>query len=274
MGRAALLALALLLTGAAPANAAATVTAPGGGAPVLLTDSPGNDFTLFDIVGHHPSGFEFRGHGLQAGPGCRQSRADEVVCEAAPLGTPVEFHLADGEDYLDAQEYRFPITVDAGPGDDQILSGKGPDRIDSGDGDDYVNALDLLFDSKLMGFFKKPVRDVVTCGGGDDAVAADVLDRVAQDCERRYMYGTTAANRLVGDGRPEKFFGRSGPDLIIGGGGADEINGEAGDDRIDSRDGEVDTIICGVGRDRVRADRVDVVVQEAPADRCERVVRE
>ena len=56
----------------------------------------------------------------------------------------------------------------------------------------------------------------------------------------------------------------SGPGDVTG----DTLNGEDGDDRIFVRDGEGDTVTCGAGQDRVRADRLDNVAAD-----CETVDR-
>ena len=47
--------------------------------------------------------------------------------------------------------------------------------------------------------------------------------------------------------------------LPNGGRGRDTISGGSGNDVINARDGEVDTVSCGPGRDTVRADRRDRV---------------
>ena len=60
--------------------------------------------------------------------------------------------------------------------------------------------------------------------------------------------------------------GNSGRDRLSGGPGTDRIKGGTGNDRIFAQDGQRDIIACGKGRDRVRADHVDVL------RRCERRV--
>jgi hypothetical protein len=56
----------------------------------------------------------------------------------------------------------------------------------------------------------------------------------------------------------------------------DTLDGGAGNDRLRTRDGEVDRVTCGSGRDRADLDTVDVVVDatlENPNGSCEVVVR-
>ncbi|MGE3286332.1 MAG: hypothetical protein AB7J32_09545, partial [Pseudonocardia sp.] len=50
-----------------------------------------------------------------------------------------------------------------------------------------------------------------------------------------------------------------GADRISGGPGRDGVRGGAGDDVIDVKDGEIDLVDCGPGRDEVVADLLDVV---------------
>ncbi len=76
--------------------------------------------------------------------------------------------------------------------------------------------------------------------------------------------------------------GGFGDDKLTGGPGRDTVNGDrksrcneyhcdyfgAGNDTIEVRDGEVDSVTCGVGTDRVVADTIDVVAAD-----CETVER-
>ncbi|HEY3018766.1 MAG TPA: hypothetical protein VGJ32_01155 [Solirubrobacteraceae bacterium] len=63
-------------------------------------------------------------------------------------------------------------TLDGGPGNDTLRGGAASDRLAGGDGDDRLVSAD---DS----------ADTVSCGAGTDAVEADPLDTVADDCESR-----------------------------------------------------------------------------------------
>jgi len=83
------------------------------------------------------------------------------------------------------------------------------------------------------------------------------------------LNGTAGSDRILGgagndtiDGKAgnDCLFGEAGNDRITGGKGKDTISGGAGNDRIDSRDGVKETIDCGKGRDRVRADKSDKLV--------------
>ena len=62
--------------------------------------------------------------------------------------------------------------------------------------------------------------------------------------------------------------GFEGDDLIVGGLGRDGLHGGKGADTLQARDGSFDIVGCGGGRDRVFADRVDLVGVD-----CERIRR-
>jgi hypothetical protein len=62
--------------------------------------------------------------------------------------------------------------------------------------------------------------------------------------------------------------GNGGRDTIRGGAATDRLFGGDGADSIDARGGGFDVVGCGAGRDRVRADRRDLVGVD-----CEQVAR-
>jgi dipeptidyl aminopeptidase/acylaminoacyl peptidase len=103
-------------------------------------------------------------------------------------------------------------------------------------------------------------RDVITAGAGDDTIlAGDSAD---------YIWGEDGNDRIFGQGGEDRISGGNGNDRIVGGSGLDVIDGGAGNDVILVRDGSVDFVQCGLGRDTVYADRRD----DVPA-RCEAVYR-
>jgi hypothetical protein len=107
------------------------------------------------------------------------------------------------------------------------------------------------------------------------APAKPKLARATQHADR--LVGTRGADTLRGLGGGDTIFGLAGNDMIdggsgndtlIGGPGRDVMVGGAGNDVLSARDGQRDRIRCGPGRDRVIADRLDVVARD-----CERVLR-
>jgi Tol biopolymer transport system component len=75
-------------------------------------------------------------------------------------------------------------------------------------------------------------------------------------------------DRVHGLGGADILYGGSGNDVLLGGSGKDDLRGGSGRDLIGARDGAIDQITCGPGRDRVVADRRDRVTRD-----CERVSR-
>lgn len=80
------------------------------------------------------------------------------------------------------------------------------------------------------------------------------------------LVGTTASDEITGRGGRDVIRGRpgddclsggSGRDIVRGGAGIDRLNGGPGADRLRAIDGARDTIRCGRGRDRVKADAQD-----------------
>src|SRR3954451_15919579 len=102
--------------------------------------------------------------------------------------------------------------------------------------------------------------DVITgCPGRDR-----IFGRGGADLIR----GGRGNDDLFGGPGRDVLSGGAGNDTISGGSGVDRISGVAGFDVIDARDGTVDRISCGSGKDVARTDRRDKVSRD-----CERVRR-
>lgn len=71
--------------------------------------------------------------------------------------------------------------------------------------------------------------------------------------------GRGGDDRLSGGDGEDCLDGGAGRDRLSGGAGADNLVGGNGADRIRADDGERDTVTCGRGQDRARADRIDRV---------------
>jgi Tol biopolymer transport system component len=92
------------------------------------------------------------------------------------------------------------------------------------------------------------------------------------------LYGRGGNDRLYAFRRPDflqgglgrdVLFAGLGDDRLYGGPGRDRLNGGDGWDALYSRDGSRDVVVCGSGRDTVRADGEDVIARD-----CELVERE
>jgi Ca2+-binding RTX toxin-like protein len=133
--------------------------------------------------------------------------------------------------------------VDGAAGDDTLDGGDDNDKVVGGSGNDVIRGDDG--------------RDELFGGTGDDRIdGGDGRDMLA---------GGAGNDRLVGGPGADRLFGEAGKDRIIGGSGSNTLDGGAGNDSIEARNGSTDTILCGAGNDRVRADRADKL------SACERV---
>ena len=201
----------------------------------------------------------------------------------------------DGNDLLAGDGHNTEAgadLIDGGPGYDRIESEWGSDSnaappplsvsIDAGaddgragEGDD-VRGIEFVYVTESGSFTgtdgPEHIRVHQVTGpstlrgnGGDDTLdASDGTDRVD------------------GGAGNDELDGGFGDDEIVGGPGADRLHGDTpggecsyiycknafGNDTIQARDGEVVSVDCGVGTDRVVADRTDVVAPD-----CETVER-
>jgi len=80
------------------------------------------------------------------------------------------------------------------------------------------------------------------------------------------LEGTPQADILDGKAGHDTIDGGAGADTIDGGPGRDVLLGGGGNDTIEARDGYVDAVHCGNGRDTVTADEKDAV-----SETCENV---
>lgn len=141
------------------------------------------------------------------------------------------------------QAFQGQDCVDGAGGDDRLDGGDDNDKIVGGSGDDRIVGDDG--------------RDDLFGGTGDDLMDGG---------DGRDMLAAGAGNdRLLGGPGNDRLFGEAGKDRIVGGSGANTLDGGAGNDSFEARNGVVDTILCGRGNDRVRADRRDKL------SACERV---
>ena len=85
-------------------------------------------------------------------------------------------------------------------------------------------------------------------GGNDCLFGEDGADRLS---------GGDGNDRLSGGSGNDTLSGGAGKDDLVGGRGADAFSGGSGNDTINSADGRRETVKCGAGTDRVKADRKD-----------------
>jgi Ca2+-binding RTX toxin-like protein len=103
-------------------------------------------------------------------------------------------------------------------------------------------------------------RDVLSGRGGDDCLFGRPNDdRLAGGTGADLLDGGSGGDRIHGDAGKDKIRGGRGNDDITPGTGQDTVAAQGGDDEIFARDQTRDTIDCGAGRDKVKADRTDSV---------------
>jgi Tol biopolymer transport system component len=110
-------------------------------------------------------------------------------------------------------------------------------------------------------------RRVLTIGAGAcwryGIVEIDVFRRTVKRLTNRCgITGTEGDDTLRGTPLRDVITGRGGSDSITGADGHDRLSGGPGADTLMARDGVGDTLSCGPGRDRVVADRMDVVARD------------
>ncbi|MEA2125138.1 MAG: hypothetical protein QOI80_1920 [Solirubrobacteraceae bacterium] len=112
-------------------------------------------------------------------------------------------------------------------------------------------------------------RDVLNGRGGADCAfgrAGD--DRISGGSGADVLRGSGGDDRLKGDAGADKVDGGNGNDDITPGSGKDKVTAGGGNDTISARDGTRDTIDCGGGHDKAKADHRDSVKSN-----CESVKR-
>ena len=102
--------------------------------------------------------------------------------------------------------------------------------------------------------------------GNDTANGLQGNDRIFGAAGRDKLTGSEGNDALLGGGGNDTLAGATGRDRLVGGGGNDRLagsqgknkySGGSGADKINSANGIRETVVCGSGRDTVRADRTD-----------------
>jgi Ca2+-binding RTX toxin-like protein len=121
----------------------------------------------------------------------------------------------------------------------------------------------------------KAGNDLLRGLAGNDCLYGEAgNDRLRGGAGSDRLFGGPGADRLEGESGSDRMTGAAGNDRLTDRSGRDRFSGGAGNDTIDARDTSLvgrhvrDTVTCGPGRDRVLADRSDVVARD-----CERITR-
>lgn len=206
--------------------------------------------------------------------------------------TPTQFNTAgmqkiiinagNGADSIIMGKVTIPAEINGSGGNDNISAGGGNDTLHGEGGDDYL--------------FGSDGRDLISGGtGADNMLGGGGLDTVDYKVRTKDLHiglGTAADDGEVGEkdnvrtdleiviggsgndyimtnsGRAVQFYGGPGNDTLIGGSGTDILDGEAGNDLcigqggadiFQSKDGSIDTLKGGSGKDSTTNDVSDVL---------------
>ena len=198
-----------------------------------------------------------------------------------------------GDDQLEFAGAGMP--ADAGAGADDIKGGPGSDRLSyldhsagvsvslddkpgdgtSGENDNAHGDIETLVGSTF--------DDVLTGNDGSQSLFGNAgIDRADGLGGNDVVNGGTDDDELYGGAGDDRVEGSAGGDYLEGGAGEDIFEGDnvcetepcTGDsDFIQARDGQADTVNCGVGADTAIVDSLDVVAQDTQHG-CERIDRE
>ena len=241
---------------------------------------------------------------MVAGDGCQgfgqpngPANDNSVFCPTNDIQR-ISATLGDGEDEFSAGN-ALPMTVYAGPGDDEVETGPGPDVVLGGAGDDVLDLdtnaspgtssevnggadddeLRIGRDSRATLARGGPGRDTATYRFASGARTV-TIDNVANDggagegddvrTDVEVVIGGNSGDSLTGSGNGETLdgaggtdtlIGLDGPDTLIGGPGVnDSTSGGPGDDAIMLRDGERDA--CPNGGPGTNTFDLDLVNQQ------------
>ncbi len=203
-------------------------------------------------------------------------------------------------------------AVDGGPGDDSIEfggpgvpagAGVGADDLRGGGGVDLLSYND--HGSGITVTIDEQPGDG-SAGEGDNVhsdvetvIGTTLSDTLTGDGAGQDLYGHGGNDTIDGGGGDDLVNGGTGEDVVRGGAGNDGVQGSAGGDLLDggsgsdlfagdnecttapctggsdtiqARDGELDTVNCGVGADRATVDAIDIVAVDSQQG-CESVDR-
>lgn len=179
-----------------------------------------------------------------------------------------------------------PDVVDGGPGTDRAATGSWLNPTSGAPTPAVTVSLDGVANDgrpgegdNVTGLEQIKLSNSATLVAGGEAVdfeipsnAGTVRARLAGSPQADRLKAAHGADELDGGAGDDTLEGGYGDDVITGGPGRDRINADAsggcdfvvcnapvGNDTVQARDGEADTIDCGVGTDRAVVDTIDTV---------------
>jgi RTX calcium-binding nonapeptide repeat (4 copies) len=214
------------------------------GTPNLLTVRP-SGFGAYEVVDEDSD--------LTATGSCESASARLVVCTGFALEVDVD--AGGGDDVVALfDDFRVPVHIGGGEGDDSLTAGPGDDKLDGGNGVDSLSggrgddtAVGNGGDDLLIGGVG---ADQLLGGEGDDIMegSAGNRDTLLGDMGRDILWGGSGNDRLESGGDD---------DAVIGGPGRDTVGTGTGTDDVFGADGTRDTVDCRAG-DRVQGESREI----------------
>jgi Ca2+-binding RTX toxin-like protein len=264
--------LALALAPAAHAGSVALEPRAGGVEELVYDAGPGERNQLLAAYDSGARAWTVTDpEGVSPGPGCVlpdiANTARAYCAVSSPGAGLATLRVGDGNDFAVLTGTGTRGVLVGGPGDDLLVGGAGDDVFPQGsraDGADKI--LGGLGEDRVdYSARRRGVRANLDGRGGDGQRGEN--DTIAADVEG--IAGGRGADSLRGNSHENVLVGGRGSDRLSGGAGYDRIDAGPGDDGIQARDGTIDAVRCGSGRDRARLDGLDFFT-----GRCERVRRD
>lgn len=101
-------------------------------------------------------------------------------------------------------------------------------------------------------------NDKLSGGAGNDKLAGEAgNDSLSGGAGKDKLSGGAGNDKLSGGAANDSLSGGAGNDKLSGGSGKNTYSGGAGNDNINSKNRKKESVSCGKGRDKVKADEVD-----------------
>lgn len=165
---------------------------------------------------------------LEGTGACVNESTQLVRCTGFALEVTVD--AGAGDDLVGLwDDFRVPVALTGGPGDDALAGGPGNDDLQGGDGDDSLSG-----------------------GPGNDRSAGELgSDHLSGGAAADTLLGGEGDDIVEGEaGAGDVLLGQGGRDLLLGGPGADQLEGGDDDDALAGGRGR-DTVGTGAGADAV-----------------------
>lgn len=161
-------------------------------------------------------------------------------------GQELTLRTGAGDDVIEATpNVTVNMVVDAGDGDDRIVTGMGDDRVDGGAGDDYIRSAGGRND-----LFGNSGNDEIHGGDGVNIIHGGDGDDV--------LHAGGGTNFVEGGAGNDAIHGAGGKDIISAGLGDDVVHLNGGSSHVYTGQGS-DTVEGATGEDKVYAQVSDLV---------------